>query len=71
MARKKVTKQTFSQRLQRLHEKEAMMYEKEGIMRRYVIAFPNRRKAPLLGRIGIALLARSNSQIQTEYKENK
>jgi hypothetical protein len=72
MARKTPKKElTFRDRLQSLLEAEAAMYDKENIVRQFVISFPNRQKAPLLGRIGARLVGMTGGVIQIKYDEIK
>ena len=72
MARKSIKKDAnFQDKLKTMLEKEQAVYQKEGIARRFVITFPNRQKAPLLGRIGVTLLGWSRGVIQIQYDEIK
>lgn len=72
MARKTPKKElTFRDRLHTLLEAENAMYEKEHIARQFVITFPNRQKAPLLGRIGARLVGMAGGVIQIKYDEIK
>lgn len=71
MARKSATKKEvpFQERLTKILEKEKAVYDKERIVRRFVITFPNRQKAPKLGRLAVWLLGLSRAQIQIQYDE--
>lgn len=69
MAQKSQKKQTFQERLQPILEKEQAVYDKAGIGRQFVISFPNRHKAPLLGRIGVKLLHMTGGIIQIQFHE--
>jgi hypothetical protein len=72
MARKKAqTKtKTLAEKLQPLLKKEQASYDKLGIVRTFVITFPNRHKAPLLGRLGVKLIGMVGGIIQIQYTES-
>lgn len=59
---------TFQETLKCLLEEETAAYNKAGIFRQFVIVFPNRQKAPLLGRIGVKLISMVGGIIQIQYE---
>ena len=67
MARKTVKTETFQDSLKRLIETENTAYEDAGIVRQFIVSFPNRHKAPLLGRIGVKLMLMAGGLIQVQY----
>lgn len=70
MARKSIKgEQNFQEVLKGILEKENEMYEKAGIMRTFVVSFPNRQKAPLLGRIGVKLITMAGGLIQIQFNK--
>jgi hypothetical protein len=66
MASKRTVKK-FVDRVEFCVQKESDLYEKNGVMKRLVIQYPNSKGTPLLGRIGEWLLRGSGAHITTQY----
>lgn len=71
MATKKTSKKTFQERMEELLVKERAMYEKENVVRQFIITFPKRHKPPLFGKLGAWLIAKSGGEIQIQYNQIK
>lgn len=73
MARKTTKKEPFQDTLKRILEAENATYEEAGIVRQFIVSFPNRQKAPLLGRLGVKLIGMAGGIIQIQFgkRDNK
>lgn len=60
---------TLQDKIKPILEKEHAAYEKAGVVRRFAVTFPNRHKAPLLGRLAVKLLNFSGGIIQIQFDE--
>ena len=69
MARKTTKNETLQDTLKRILEVENKAYEDAGINRRFIIAFPNRQKVPLLGKLGVHLFTKAGGTVQVSFEK--
>lgn len=70
MARKNTgKKREFQEVLKDILEAENKAYEEAGIVRTFIVSFPNRQKAPLWGRIGAKLITMTGGIIQIQFQQ--
>lgn len=70
MARKNTgKKREIKEVLQDILNAENKAYEEAGIARTFVVSFPNRQKAPLLGRLGVFLFSMAGGIIQINFHQ--
>lgn len=69
MARKHTGKKGLQEVLAGILEAEKKAYDKAGIVRTFVVSFPNRQKPPLLGRIGVKLIGMAGGLIQIQFSK--
>lgn len=70
MARKNTGKnRPFPEVLRGILEAENKTYDDAGIVRTFIISFPNRHKTPLMGRFGAYLIKKAGGVVQMNYQQ--
>lgn len=59
----------FKERAQEVLKKDEQLYQKYGIGRKLIINYPHRKKAPIIGRIGIKLLQISGGTLDIQFND--